>query len=153
MKPIVFGLAIVFAGAAGAASSAQQTQSSSPQPAHKVFVLAGCLTGNPGATDTFKLTSAVPVGQAPPQRPATSAEPKDVYVLLPTTGLTEQGVARAEMQTHVGKKVEVTVRPVEVAPGPSPSKSSTPAAEKPEESAALRYTVTGIKALAGSCLK
>lgn len=151
MKPIAFGLAIVFAGMTGTTSAAQQAPKSSAQPAHKVFVLAGCLSANPGASETFKLTGAVPVGPPPPERPAPSAEPKDVYVLLPTKGLAEQGVARAEMQTHVGKKVEVTVRPVEVSPGPSKSSSSTPAAEKIEEPTPPRYTVTEIKSVAGSC--
>ena len=151
MKPIVFVLTIMLAGLTAAPSAVQQTRASSDKPAHKVFVLNGCLTTQSGAADAFKLTGAVPVGQAPPERQAASAEPKDVYVLLPTKGLAEQGVGRAEMQTHVGKKVEVTVRPVEVAPGPSKSSSSTPAAEKVEEPTPPRYTVTEIKPVAGSC--
>ena len=150
MKPIVFVLTIMLAGLTPAPSAAQQTPASSDKPAHKVFVLNGCLATQSGAADAFKLTGAVPVGQAPPERQAASAEPQ-VYVLLPTQGLAEQGVARAEMQTHVGKKVEVTVRPVEVAPGPSKSSSSTPAAEKVEEPTPPRYTVTEIKPVAGSC--
>jgi hypothetical protein len=151
MKPIVFVLAVALCGSTVAPSVAQQSQARPEQPAHKVFVLAGCLSANPDASDTFKLTGAVPVGPPPPARPAPSAEPKDVYVLLPTKGLAEQGVARAEMQTHVGKKVEVTVRPVEVSPGPSKSSSSTPAPEKIEEPTPPRYTVTEIKSVAGSC--
>lgn len=151
MKPSVFVLAVAFCGSTVAPSAAQQSQARPAEPAHKVFVLAGCLSANPDASDTFKLTGAVPVGPPPPERPAPSAEPKDVYVLLPTKGLAEQGVARAEMQTHVGKKVEVTVRPVEVSPGPSKSSSSTPAAEKIEEPTPPRYTVTAIKSVAGSC--
>ncbi len=150
MKPIVFGLAIAFAGVASAA--AQQAPTSSAQLAHKVFVLTGCLAANPGAADTFKLTGAEPVGQPPPERPAPSSEPNDVYVLLPATGVAEQGVARTDMQTHLGKKVEVTVRPVEIAPGPSSSSvSSTSPAEKVQEAASPRYTVTKMTALAGSC--
>lgn len=150
MKPIVFGLAMVLIGVAAAPSSGQQTKASSDQPAHKVFVLSGCLVGNPGASDTFKLTGAVPTGQAPPERPAPSTEPKDTYVLLPTTGLTEQGIPRAEMESYVGKKVEATVRPVELAPGPS-SSSSAPPSEKLDDPAPPRYTVTKIKALQDSC--
>jgi len=59
------------------------------------------------------------------------------------------------MQKHVGKKVQVTVRPVEVAPGPSSSRQTPPAAAstaKPEEAAPQRYTVTEIKSLADSCV-
>jgi len=150
MKPIVFAFAVAFGGLTVTASAAQQPQARPDQPAHKVFVLTGCLAGNPGASETFKLTGAVPVGQPPPERPAPSTEPKDVYVLLPTTGVAEQGVARTDMQTHVGKKVEVTVRPVEVAPGPSSSSSTAPA-EKVQEPAPQRYTVTKITPAAGSC--
>ena len=151
MKPIVFALAAAFCGLTITPSAAQQPQARPDQPAHKVFVLTGCLAGNPGASDTFKLTGAVPVGQPPPGRPAPSSEPKDVYVLLPTTGVAEQGVARTDMQPHVGKRVEVTVRPVEVAPGPSSPSSSPPAAEKVQEPAPQRYTVTKIQSAAGSC--
>jgi|SRR5688572_14401381 len=151
MKPIVFALAVAVCGLIVTPSAAQQPQARPDQPAHKVYVLTGCLAGNPGASDTFRLTGAVPVGQPPPERPAPSTEPKDAYVLLPTTGVAEQGVPRSEMQTHVGKKVEVTVRPVEVAPGPSSSSTSSPPAEKVGEPAPQRYTVTKIASAAGSC--
>ena len=151
MKPIVFALAAAFCGLTITPSAAQQPQARPDQPAHKVFVLTGCLAVNPGASDTFKLTGALLVGQPPPERPAPSSEPKDVYVLLPTTGVAEQGVAREELQTYGGKKIEVTVRPVEVAPGPSSSPASTPPADKVGEPAPARYTVTAIKSAAGSC--
>ena len=152
MKPIVLGLALVFGGAIAAAAAAQQAQTPKSEPAHKVFVLTGCLTATtPATADVFKLTGAGVVGQAPPERSAAGPDAKDVYELLATTGLTEQGVGRAEMQTHVGKKVEVTVRPVEVLPGPA-SKSSSPApTAKVEEAAPQRYTVTKITSVAGSC--
>jgi len=159
MKPIIFGFALVFGGAAAASLTAQQAQTSPSEPAHKVYVLTGCLTGSPAGTGAFKLTGAVPVGQqVPPDRPAANPGAKDEYELQPTSGLTEQGIGRAELQTHVGKKVEVTVRPVEVAPGPSSSASSSSPATAPastakiEESPRPRYTVSQIKSLAGSCL-
>ena len=85
------------------------------------------------------------------QGPAATPEEKGAYILLATSGLTEQGVARPELQGHVGKKVEVTVRPVEVAPGPSPTSSSATPPDKPEAAAPPRYTVTKIRALAGAC--
>lgn len=153
MKPINVGLALVFGGVIAATAAAQQAQAPPNEPAHRVFVLTGCLTGGTPETAPFKLTGAVPVGQAPKERSAASPGAKDVYELLPTVGLTEQGIARPELQKHVGKKVEVTVRPVEVVPGPSPS-STLPAAAsaaKPEQVAPQRYTVTTIKSLAGAC--
>jgi hypothetical protein len=153
MKPIVFALTITCAGVTGVSVAAQKPSPQPAQPAHKVFTLNGCLTANPGATDAFKLTGAVPVGIAPPEDPAPGAEAKGVYVLLPTTGLTEQGVPRAEMQTHVGRRVEVTVRPIEAAPGPSTSSSvsKSTSSDRIEEPAPQRYTVTKITSVAGSC--
>ena len=153
MKPIIVGLALVFGGLLAAPAAAQQAQAPAKEPAHKIFVLTGCLTGGgPTETAAFKLSGAEWVGQIPPERSAASPDGKDVYELLPTVGLTEQGIARAELQKHVGQKVEVTVRPVEVAPGPS--QSSTPAAStaKLEQAAPQRYTVSKIKSLAGTCL-
>ncbi len=152
MKPIVAGLALVFGGAIAAPLAAQQAQAPQKEPAHKIFLLTGCLTsGGPAETAPFKLTGAVPVGQAPPAQSAASPDAKNVYELLPVSGLTEQGIARAELQTHVGKKVEVTLRPVEVVPGPSSSSSSTTSTAKPEEAAPQRYTVSKITSVAGSC--
>src|SRR5262245_21184241 len=135
MKSIAFALTVACAGVTAVSAATQQTPASSNQPALKVFILNGCLTTNTDATDVFELKGAVPVGAAPPASPGASTEPKGVYVLLPIKGLTEQGVAREEMQTHVGKKVEVTVRPVEVAPGPSPSSPASPSTEKVEPAA------------------
>jgi hypothetical protein len=152
MQPNVLVLATVLAGFTGASSVAAQTPPSADQPAHKVFVLNGCLTSGPGAVDTFKLVGAVPVGQAPPERPGASSDTKGEYILVPVTGLAEQGIARAEMQMYIGRKVEVTVRPVEVAPGPSPSSASTAAStEKAAEPAPVRYTAVKIASAAGSC--
>ena len=150
MKPSVVGLALVLAGMTAASTSAQQPQAPANEPAHKVYVLTGCLAGSPAPTGPFKLTGAVAVGQAPADAPAGAAV-KDVYELLPTTGLTEQGLGREELQKHVGKKVEVTVRPVEVAPAKSSSSAPTTSTAKPEEPAP-RYTVTKIQALTTACL-
>jgi hypothetical protein len=150
MKPIV-ALAVVFSSAI-AAPSAQQAQAPASEPAHKIFVLSGCLTGSPAATGPFKLTGAVPVGQPPHAKPSVGPDAKDVYELLPVSGITEQGLDRKELQAHVGKKVEVTVRPVEVQPAQSPSSSTTPTTStaKPAEPAPVRYTVSKISPI-GSC--
>jgi hypothetical protein len=153
MKPIVAAFALAVVGVAAMPLTAQQSQAPPNEPAHKIFVLTGCLTGSPAETAAFKLTGAVPVGQAPKEGPAAGPDGKVVYELLPTTGLTEQGIARPELQTHVGRKVEVTVRPVEVSPGPARSSSSpvTSSTAKPEDPAPTRYTVTKITSVAGSC--
>ena len=147
MKPILVGLAFVCAGAT-VASTTQQPQEQKNEPAHKIYVLTGCLTG--GTAPPYKLTAAVAVGQAPAEgKPGAGI--KDEYELLPTTGLTEQGIAREELQKHVGKKVEVTVRPVEVAPAKSSAAAATTSTAKPEE-APQRYTVTKIQVLTTACL-
>lgn len=147
MKPIIVGLVLSFSGVTAAA---QQAQAPASAPAHKIYVLTGCLTGSPAATAPFKLTGAVAVGQAPAEGAAAGAPAKDMYELVPVTGLTEQGLAREELQKHVGNKVEVTVRPVEVAAAKSSSSTVTSSTAKPEEPP-QRYTVTMIKALAASC--
>ena len=149
MKPTLVGLALVCAGAT-VASTAQQPQEQKNEPAHKIYVLTGCLTGGTAPTAPYKLTAAVAVGQAPAEAKP-GAGIKDEYELLPTTGLTEQGIAREELQKHVGKKVEVTVRPVEVAPAKSSAPAATTSTAKPEE-APQRYTVTKIQVLTTACL-
>ena len=153
MKPIVSGLALVFGVVIAASSAAQQEPKPASEPAHKVFVVTGCLTGGgPAETAPFKLTGAVPVGQAPPEHSASGPDAKGVYELLPTTGVIDQGIGRKELLTHVGKKVEVTVRPVEVAPGPGSPPSAPATTAKVEDKAPQRYTVSQIKSLADTCL-
>ena len=106
MKPILFGVALALGVLFASPLAAQQAQAPPSEPAHKIWVLTGCLTGSPAETAAFKLTGAASVGQAPPEPTTASADGKgkDVYQLLPTSGLTEQGIGRAEMQTHVGKR-------------------------------------------------
>jgi len=82
MKPIIAGIALVFAGLIAAPSAAQQSQAPPKEPAHKIYVLTGCLTGGgPAETAPFKLTVAAWVGQAPPERSAASPDAKNVYEL------------------------------------------------------------------------
>ena len=150
MKPILVGLALVYAGATALSTSAQQPQEPKNEPAHKIYVLTGCLTASPGPTAPYKLTGAAAVGQAPAEGKS-GAGVKDEYELLPITGVAEQGLTREELQQHVGKKVEVTLRPVEVAPAKSSSAAATTSTAKPEEPP-QRYTVTKVEALATACL-
>lgn len=151
MKPIDIGFALALSGAIAAPAVARQAQGPASEPAHKVFVLTGCLAGSPAANAPFKLTGAVPVGQSPHPGAAAGANAKDVYELVPVMALTDQGLDREQLQTHVGKRVEVTVRPVEVAPAPA---SSSPASStaRVEEPATVRYTVTRITPQANACL-
>ena len=146
MKPIIFGTGVLLSCWI-AAPLAQRPAAPAAEPAHKVFVLTGCLEGGAAQTSVlFKLADAAAVGQAPePSRGGTSpagarAGTGDSYELLPIASFGEQGIKREELQNHVGKRVEVTVRPAEIAPA-GPSSASTDAKVKPEESAPQRYTV------------
>ena len=133
------------------AATAQQRPEPPTEPAHQVYVLTGCLEGGDAAS-SFKLTGAAAVGQAPPaQKTSSPALTKpDEYVVQPVSGVGEQGISRESLQGHVGQRVEVTVRPVDILPNPS-SSASTDAKGKPEEPPPARYTVVKIGKLADSC--
>jgi hypothetical protein len=151
MKSLVFGTALVLA-ASITVPLAQQAQPPSNEPAHKIYVMTGCL--EPGTTSgtTFKLTGAAPIGQAAPARigPAAASRSDMVYELQPVASIGEQGISRERLQTHLGKRVEVTVRPVEVSQEAPPSTRTTDVA-KPEEAVPQRYTVVKINQLSESC--
>jgi hypothetical protein len=152
MKQITFTAGLLLASLI--ASAAQQTPAPTNEPAHNVFVLAGCLEGAT-ATSPFKLTNSTAVGQAPPPTASRSSaavavsNADGVYELQAISGITEQGISREQLQSHVGKRVEVTVRPVEVSP--ATSATSTDTAAKPKEPTPQRYTVIKINRLADSC--
>ena len=137
-----------------AASLAQQSPPN--EPAHKVYVMSGCLERGSAATSLFKLADATGVGQMPPTDPSNTdaevAAGARSYNLLPVSSVSEQGINRETLESHVGSRVEVTVRPLEVSPGPStaPGTAKTTAA-KVEESTPRRYTVVKISKMAGSC--
>ena len=132
--------------------AAQQRQAPTNEPAHNVFLLTGCLER--GDTPTgFKLTRASAVGQPPP-RPTTSAagtKSEDVYELQATSSVSEQGLNSEKLQPEVGKRVEMTIRPVEAALPAPPQPAATNAAEKPKEAPRQRYTVIKFERLADSC--
>jgi hypothetical protein len=131
---------------------AQQQPAPTPEPAHKVYVLTGCLEGAPATTSAFRLTGGSVVGQALPARSSSSAErePAGQYLLQPVSGVGEQGISRERLQDHVGARVEVTVRPME-APPSTPSSVSTEAKETPKDAIPERYTVIKIVRVADSC--
>jgi hypothetical protein len=152
MKQTTFATGLVVACWITAAAAAQRTAAPTEQPAHNVFVLTGCFEQGKD-TSAFRLTGASSVGQAPP-RPGASAATKTqnegVYELQ-AASVSEAGLSREKLQTEVGAKVEVTIRPVE-ATSPAPSRpASTDAIEKPIESPPQRYTVIKIDRLANSC--
>ena len=127
----------------------QQQPAPAPEAAHKVYVLTGCLEAG-AATSAFRLTGGKIVGQAPPQARTPAS---DVYLLRPVSGVGEQGISRERLQGHVGARVEVTVRPVEVLADASTPPASTDSKDVKEKTVepVPRYTVTEIKRVADSC--
>ena len=69
MRSIVFVTGVVLILQV-AASLAQQSPSPANEPAHKVYVMTGCLERGSAATSVFKLADATSVGQAPPTDPS-----------------------------------------------------------------------------------
>jgi hypothetical protein len=153
MKPIAFATVAVLTGWMSASAqqpkAAQQTASPPNEPAHKIYVMSGCLEIESGSTSAFRLTRAQPVGQAPPSAGTATSKDDRVYELQPVSNFGEQGISRDRLKSHVGKRVEVTVRPVDVAPAPASPPRPTDGAEKKEQPP--RYTVVMINQLADSC--
>jgi len=149
-------LAMSLALACGITSAAaQRTPDSKNEPAHNVFVLSGCLERG-DAPSSFRLTRASSTGQLPPRSnatpPAADAKDEDAYVLQPKSSVSEEGLSQEQLQTDVGARVEVTIRPVEAASASAPlTTSSTAAEKKPTESPRQRYTVIKLARVGGSC--
>jgi hypothetical protein len=155
MKKVVIGSAVVLTWCV-AAPFAQQQPAREAEPAHKVFVLTGCLNAGADATAAFKLTDASSVGQAPP---AGAGEPgavgtsgqKPGYELQPVSGVDAEGIDAEELKAHVGQRVEVTVRPIEVAEAGRSASSPAVEAPKPVDPGPARFSVTAIKRASGTC--
>jgi hypothetical protein len=144
---------------------AQQQAAPEPAPAHKVYVLTGCLEARADAPAVFMLSNATAIGEAPPASPvvARAAEPGAVgtsgtadtggtFELQAVSGLSSQGKDEEALKAHTGHRVEVTVRPVEVVAAPTASGALTAAEPaRPAEPEPTRYTVTEIKAVPGTC--
>jgi len=157
MRTTLLASAVAVAGYA-AVPFAQQQPAPSPtaEPAHNVFVLAGCLTAGAEATPTFKLSDASFIGQPAPGRSAeagavgTSGQ-KASYELRPVSGLGAEGLDADALKAHSGQQVEAVVRPVE-SPAPAPAAGVTETlAAKPIEPAPERFVVTEIKRVIGTC--
>ena len=137
-----------------AASLAQQSPSPPNEPAHMVYVMTGCLERGSAATSVFKLTDATSVGQMPPTDPSNTevADGTRSYEVLPVSSVSEQGINRETLESHVGSQVEVTVRPMEAPTTPSTATStSTTTTAKVDQSTPRRYTVVKISKVAESC--
>lgn len=157
MKKTVIGSIVALAWCV-AAPFAQQQPAPTPNaaPAHNVFVLTGCLRAGADATATFKLTEASSIGQPTPAEAAkgvavgTSGQ-KGSFELRPVSGVDAQGLGANALKTHLGHRVEVTVRPVE-SPAAEPTAGLAGVqTAKPIEPAAERFTVTAIKRVIGTC--
>jgi hypothetical protein len=136
-------------------AAAQQTPQSRNEPAHNVFVLTGCLERG-DAPSSFRLTRATSTGQLPPRSnatpPAKDAKDDDAYELKAKSSVSEEGLREEQLETDVGARVEVTIRPVEAAAAAAPlTTSSTAAEKKPTQSPRQRYTVIKLARIDGSC--
>ena len=126
------------------------------EPAHKVYRLTGCLMAASTVAPTFKLTDALSIGQRAPTQAGvpgavgTSGE-KATYELRPVSGVNAQGLDAEELKAHMGHRVEVVVRPIEVPAPEAPSGLASSQAARPIEPAPERFTVTEIKRVVGRC--
>ena len=165
MHRMLIGGALALTGLMAVPFAQQQAPAPEPAPAHKVYVLTGCLEARADAPSIFTLSKATAIGEAPPAAPAVGSAAErgsvgtsgttdagDMFELQAVSGLTSQGKDEEALKAHAGHRVEVTVRPVEViaaAPAPAPGGVTTP--EQQAEPVPPRYTVTEIKAVAGTC--
>jgi hypothetical protein len=154
----VFATAALLAWYVAAPLSQQRPAVTPEAPAHKVFVLTGCLTVSANAT-VFKLTDASSIGQATPAEVAGSGAvatsgQKASYELEPVSDVHVQGINADALKAHAGQRVEVTVRPVEGIPAAAPNRVNPGVqAAKPiePEPAPERFSVTAIKRVTGTC--
>jgi hypothetical protein len=129
--------------AAQTAATPQATES-----AHQTMIFSGCLE-KPNAGAMIKLTNASRIDQP---SPATSAGPKsEEYELTSEKGLASGGGANVDLDSHVGHKVEVTVRPPEVAQPPSTPETAAARPASAEPVKIKRFTVISLKQLASTC--
>ena len=158
MKRNLLGSAVALTWCVAAPLAQQQPPSTPGAPAHNVFVVTGCLNAGVDRTAAFRLTDASSVGRTAPARAADAGAVgtsglKTSYELQPASGVNPQGIDAEELKTHVGQRVEVTLRPVEAVAPPAPPTAANLGAQaaKPTEPPAQRFRVTAIKRVTGSC--
>ena len=154
MTNVLTAIAAAFALFSATPSAQQPTApAAGAEPAHKVYLLTGCLEATTDPRPGFKLTDASAIGQQPS---AASAEAvavgtsgvKRSYELRAVASLTEHGMKAEALKAHVGQRVEIEVRPAEVTASPAPASvnPAAPVAPEPE-----RYIVTTMKRVIGAC--
>jgi hypothetical protein len=128
--------------------AASQAAPQATESAHQTMIYSGCLRKS-DAGAIVKLTNASRIDQP---SPATAAAPgSEEYELTSDKGLERGGVARVDLDAHVGHKVEVTVRPPEVAEPPSTPETAAARPASAEPAKIKRFTVIALKQLAATC--
>jgi hypothetical protein len=140
----------------GCAAQAQQPN----EPAHKTILLTGCLHQGPDR-QIFKLSDATLLapatsipGSLSPQQPAGTVGGIPEYELTTEASVHRSGAERVDLNSYVGRRVEVTARPPEIAPSSpnsAPSNSAVRTDAKADEQKPPRLIVTAIKQASSSC--
>ena len=156
MKRTLLGSVVGVAWCVALPSAYQQpAPTPKPAPAHNVFVTTGCLNAPAEAPGTFKLVDASPIDRPTTQGAAEAAVgtagQKPSYELRPVSGVDSQGLDADALKAHLGKRIEVVVRPIEsTAPAPAAGLAGNQST-KPSEPAPERYYVTELKQVIGTC--
>ena len=155
-KTTAAAIVMLFGGPAGMGAFQSQQKS---EPAHKTVLLTGCLEqANPESA--FTLTNAITISRTTPEQVApspvgtaeTKGTPEMEYELRPASGVGESGVDGTELGRHIGRRVEITARPIEDTPAAPRSALPTEQATPRDEAAAkIRLTVTALKSLGTPC--
>ena len=132
-----------------------QEQAKPTEPAHKTMLLTGCL--QPGAdAATFKLTHAS-ASQRPSVEATTAASPATVGTVGQTRDyeLTSDSSSKTDLKlsTYIGRRVEVTARPLDAAPAASSGRAEAGLTAEPKASEPKpeRLIVTAISRVSASC--
>lgn len=154
MRKAIVGTAVAFAWCVAAPFAQQQpAPAPEPEPAHKVYVLTGCLEADDGAALAFTLTDAESISQATPpgagESGAVGTSGGKSYELRAVSSLHGQGLDADALKAHVGHRVEVTVRPVDMVPAPAPASGFRP--DGPVDPTPERFSVTEIERVSGTC--
>ena len=76
---------------------------------------------------------------------------KASYQLRPVSGVNAQGLDADALKAHLGQRVEVVVRPVESPAAAPASGLAGVQAAKPVEPEPVRFSVTELKRVTGTC--
>jgi hypothetical protein len=138
----------------GCAAQAQQPN----EPAHKTMLLTGCLHPGPDR-QIFKLSDATLLAPATSINGSSSPQAAGTVGGIPEYELTTEGSVhrsgpeRVDLNSYVGRRVEVTARPPEIAPSPNSASSNSAVRTdaKADEQKPPRLIVTAIKQASSSC--